>query len=134
MTASYAPDWAMRLATSGISKAPGAQATVMSASPTVRATFTVTGPVAIPVQGANRVATAIEASKKFGTAANVVLAQQKAVRIGEGLDAILPHTLKQRPFNLRRRISLRDRQGQLVYDSLVSAQLLPALLAALEML
>jgi putative cell wall-binding protein len=33
-----------------------------------------TGPVAIPVQGANRVATAIEASRQFGTAANVVLA------------------------------------------------------------
>ncbi|MHB1137045.1 MAG: cell wall-binding repeat-containing protein, partial [Coriobacteriia bacterium] len=33
-----------------------------------------TGPVAIPVQGENRVATAIEASVKFGTAQNVVLA------------------------------------------------------------
>ncbi|MHB8740222.1 MAG: cell wall-binding repeat-containing protein, partial [Coriobacteriia bacterium] len=33
-----------------------------------------TGPVAIPVQGINRVATAIEASKKFGTAQSVVLA------------------------------------------------------------
>ena len=42
-------------------------------TPSVMA-VSVTGPVAIPVQGDDRVLTAIEASQKFGTAANVVLA------------------------------------------------------------
>lgn len=45
-------------------------------TPTVMAVAQ-TGPVAVPVQGANRVATAIEASKLFGSADTVVLATGK---------------------------------------------------------
>jgi len=52
-------------------------ALLLAGSPGMADAVAQTGPVAVPVQGANRVATAIEASKLFGSADTVVLATGK---------------------------------------------------------